>query len=181
MSEDKDKAYWIEEQQLAMIDPDLVDKWGDPNKHPETQLSKDEQQELLVAGREMFVTHLTKVGFPMVTVHVYCLIDGEVWSTSVNGRVKASAFRRDARTGLCISSNGLGLPFGGGMTIKAKAEVIEDRAIVEKVCIEHGKRYYSSPKAQGLFTGSLFTPNRIALKFDIEKIVSWKNIGMKSE
>ena len=50
MSEDKDKAYWIEEQQLSMIDPDLVDKWGDPNKHPETQLSKDEQQQLLVAG-----------------------------------------------------------------------------------------------------------------------------------
>lgn len=179
MGEDQDKSYWIEEQQLSMIDPNLVDKWGDPNKHPETQLSKEEQQQLLEAGREVFVTHLTKEGFPMVTVHVYCLIDGVFWSTTVKGRVKASALKRDPRSGLCISTSGLDLPFGGGMTLKARAEVIEDRATVEKVCLAHGKRYYASSKAQELFCNSLFTPNRVALKFDIDKIVSWKNIGMK--
>ncbi|MBM4267069.1 MAG: hypothetical protein FJ144_10710 [Deltaproteobacteria bacterium] len=181
MAEEKDSSYWIVEQQLAQIDPALVDKWGDPNKHPETQLSKEEQRQILEAGREVFISHLTKEGFPMVTVHVYCLIEGELWSTSVKGRVKASAFKRDPRTALCISSSGLTLPFGGGMTIKARAEVIEDRAVVERVCAEHGRRYYTSPKAQELFAGTLFTPNRVALKFAIDSIVSWKNIGMKSE
>lgn len=181
MAEQKDKEYWIEEQQLSMIDPSLVDKWGDPNKHPETQLSPEEQQQLLVAGREMFVSHLTKVGFPMVTVHVYCLMNGEIWSTTVKARVKAKAFKKDPRSGLCLSSSGLDLPFGGGMTIKARPEIVEDRDVVEKVCIEHGKRYYSNPKSQELFCASLFTPNRIAIRFDVEKIVSWKNIGMKSE
>jgi Pyridoxamine 5'-phosphate oxidase len=177
-----DKQYWIEEQALAQIDPSVVDKWGDPNKHPETQLTPAQQTALLEAGREMFITHLTKDGFPMVTVHVYVVLDGVLWSTSIKGRVKAAAYQRDPRCGICISSSGLsGLDFGGGMTIKARAEVIDDRAIVERVCREHGQRYYTSPKAQELFVGSLFTPNRVALRFQIDKIVSWKNIGMRQQ
>jgi general stress protein 26 len=179
MAEEKSE-YWIEEQALASIDPSVVDKWGDPNKHPETQLSPAQQQALLHGGREVFISHLTKEGFPMVTVHVYVVLDGVIWSTSVKGRVKAAAYRRDPRCALCISTSGVqGLDFGGGMTIKARAEVIEDRAIVERICREHGKRYYTSPKAQELFTASLFTPNRVALRFHIDNIVSWKNIGMR--
>lgn len=181
MGDEREKSYWIEEQQLSRIDPDLVDQWGDPNRHPETQLSPQEQQQLLEAGREVFVTHLTREGFPMVTVHVYCLLDGVFWSTTVKGRVKASAFRRDPRSGLCLSSSGLDLPFGGGMTLKTRAEIVEDRAVVEQVCVEHGRRYYTSPKAQELFCKSLFTPNRVAIRFHVDKIVSWKNIGMRSD
>ena len=177
---DDEKAYWIEEQTLASIDPSLVDKWGDPNKHPETQLTPAQQQALLAAGREMFITHLTKDGFPMVTVHVYVLLDGELWSTSVKGRIKEKAYRRDPRCGICISSAGLtGLDFGGAMTIKARAEVVDDPAITERICREHGKRYYSSPKAQELFFRSLYTPNRVALRLHIDKIVSWANIGVR--
>lgn len=174
-----EKSYWIEEQALASIDPDVVDKWGDPNKHPETQLSAAQQRALLEAGREMFLTHLTGAGFPMVTVHVYALLDGQLWSTTVKGRVKESAYRRDPRCGICISSSGLGLDFGGGMTIKARAEVVEDRPTVERVCREHGRRYYTSPKAQELFFRSLYTPNRVALRFHVDKVVSWANIGMR--
>ena len=81
-----DKPY-LEEELLSSIDPSLVDKWGDPNKHPETQLPPAEQRALLDAGREMFLSHHTRDGFPMVTVHVYCFIDGVLWSTSVKGRV----------------------------------------------------------------------------------------------
>jgi len=180
MADLKEESY-IEEQLLSLIDPKLVDQWGDPNKHPETQLSKDEINKLLEAGREVFLSHLTKDGFPMVTVHVYCFIDGVMWSTSVKGRVKEKAYRRDPRCALCISSAGLNLPFGGALTIKARAEVVEDRATVEKVCREHAKRYYSSPKAQDLFFGTLFTPNRVALRFHFDKIVSWANIGVRKD
>ena len=102
-----DDRTYIEEQALRMIDPSLVDKWGDPNKHPETQLSRKQIDSLLHAGREVFVTHLTKDGFPFVTVHVYVLLDGEIWSTSVKGRVKARAYKRDPRCGLCLSAAGL--------------------------------------------------------------------------
>lgn len=175
-----DERSYIEEKALGMIDPSLVDKWGDPNKHPETQLSQAQIDKLLAAGREMFITHLTKDGFPMVTVHVYVVLDGVMWSTTVKGRVKASAYKRDPRCGLCISSAGIDLPFAGAMTIKARAEIVEDREIVERVCREHGKRYYSSAKAQELFFGSLFTPNRVAIRFEVDKIVSWSNIGMRS-
>lgn len=176
-----DDRSFIEEQMLKLIDPNLVDKWGDPNKHPETQLTQQRIDQLINAGREVFISHLTKDGFPMVTIHVYCLLDGQIWSTSVKGRVKERAFRRDPRTTLCLSSTGLHVPFGGGISIKAHAEVVEERSIVERVCIEHGKRYYSSPKGQELFSKTLLTPNRVALKFDVLKIISWANIGIRRD
>jgi len=174
---DDDKTY-LEVEMLSTIDPTLVDKWGDPNKHPETQLSPVEQRQLLEAGREMFLTHLTGAGFPMVTVHVYVIMDGVLWSTSVKGRVKERALRKDPRSGVCISSAGLDLPFAGAMTLKTRVEIVEDRDVVERVCQEHGRRYYSSPRGQELFAGSLFTPNRVAMRFTIDKVVSWKNIGV---
>jgi general stress protein 26 len=172
-----DKSY-LEEELLSAIDPTLVDKWGDPNKHPETQLSPAEVQTLLEAGREMFISHHTRDGFPMVTVHVYCLLDGVLWSTSVKGRVKERALRHDPRCGVCVSSAGLDLPFAGAMALRTHVEVVEDRDTVERVCREHGRRYYTSPRGQELFCGSLLTPNRVALRFTIDKIVSWKNIGV---
>ncbi len=174
----EDDQYYIEEKSLSMIDPSIVDKYGDPNKHPENQFTEEEIQMTLEAGREVFLTHLTKVGFPMVTVHVYCLLDGEMWSTTIKGRVKSRAYKKDPRCGLCISSSGLKLPFAGAMTIKARAEIVEDPDIIKRVCEEHGRRYYTSPKAQELFTRSLMTPNRVAIKFHIDKVVSWKNIGI---
>jgi general stress protein 26 len=180
MADDKQRAY-IEEQLVSRIDPSLVDQWGDPNKHPETQLSQGDLDRLLQAGREMFIAHLTKDGFPIVTVLVYCFLDGDMWSTSVKGRVKEKALRRDPRCSICISSTGLRLPFGGALTIKAHAEVVDDRAIVERVCREQARRYYSSERAQELFVRTLFTPNRVALHFDIQKIISWANIGMRKE
>jgi general stress protein 26 len=180
MSAGDGKEYLLEDA-LRRIDPDLVDKWGDPNRHPETQLSERQVQQLLEAGREVFVTHLTKDGFPMVTVHVYVLLDGVIWSTTTKNRVKAKAFQADPRCGLCFSTNGLNLPFAGAMTLKTRAEVVEDRAIVERVCREHGARYYSSQTAQDLFVGTLLTPNRVALRFHVDKIVSWSNIGMRTD
>lgn len=178
MSESDEREY-ILEKALSRIDPDLVDKWGDPNNHPETQLSADQVTQLLEAGREVFLTHLTKDGFPMVTVHVYVILDGVIWSTTTKNRVKATAFRNDPRCGLCISTAGLNLPFAGAMTLKTRAEVVEDRATVELVSREHGRRYYSSKTAQDLFVRSLLTPNRVALRFHLDKIVSWSNIGMR--
>ncbi len=180
MGNEEDKSY-IEEKMLALIDPSIVDKYGDPNNHPENQFTEAEVQQTLEAGREIFITHLTKVGFPMVTVHVYCLLDGEMWSTTINGRVKSRAYKKDPRCGICISTAGLDLPFAGAMTIKARAEIIDDPEVVKRVSVEHGKRYYSSPKAQELFTRSLLTPNRVAIKFNIDKVVSWKNIGIVAE
>jgi len=52
----------------------------------------------------------------MVTVHVYCLLDGEMWSTTIKGRVKSRAYLKDPRCGICISTAGLNLPFAGSRT-----------------------------------------------------------------
>ena len=172
---------YIKQQKLDMLDPNVIDKWGDPAKHPETQLSQDQIDQLIRAGREMFISHLTKDGFPIVTVHLYCLLDGEMWTTTVRGRAKEHAYRRDPRFSICLSTTGLKLPFGGGICIKAHAEIAEDRAIVERVCREHGKRYYSDEKAQKLLHELLFTPNRLAIRFKPVKTISWVNVGMRQK
>ncbi len=175
-----EKASYIQEQALRQIDPKLVDQFGDPNKHPEYQLTPKQIDEVIQAGREMFIAHLApKDGYPVVTVHVYCILDGELWTTSVKGRVKAAALRRDPRCSMCISTTGLRLPYGGGISIKANAEIIEDRTVVERVCREQALRYYSTPTTQDLFFQSLFTPNRVAIRLKIQKIISWANIGMR--
>lgn len=179
MSE-RDKSY-VGEKFLSQIDPSVVDRWGDPSRHPETQLSQEQIDQLLQAGREIFISHLTRDGTPMVTVHYYCLLDGELWSTTVKGRVKEQAYRRHPACALCLSAGALDLPFGGGLTIKARAEVVEDRAIIERVCREHAQRYYRSEKSQGLFFRAMFTPNRVALRFAVDKIISWSNIGMRRD
>ena len=174
-----DQGSYIKEQKLSTLDPAVIDKWGDPAKHPETQLSQDQIDQVIQAGREMFISHLTSDGFPMVTVHLYCLLDGEMWTTTVRGRSKEKAYRRDPRCSICLSTTGLKLPFGGGICIKTHAEIIEDRAIVERVCQEHGKRYYADEKVQKLLTDLLFTPNRLAIRFTPVKTISWVNVGMR--
>ncbi len=173
-----DRQSYVKPQKLEALDPALIDKWGDPTKHPETQLSQDQIDQLIEKGREMFVSHLTKDGFPIVTVHLYCMIDGEMWTTTVKGRVKEKAYRRDPRCSICISTTGLDLGFGGGICIKAHAEITEDREIVDRVCWEHGKRYYSDEKAQKLFRKLMYTPNRVAIRFKPLKTISWADVGM---
>ncbi|MFQ5666515.1 MAG: hypothetical protein ACE5I7_08790 [Candidatus Binatia bacterium] len=174
-----DKEAYIAQERLRRIDPNLVDTWGDPSKHPETQLSKTQIDQLIQAGREMFISHLTKDGFPIVTVHLYCLLDGEMWSTSVKGRAKEKAYRRDPRCALCISSSGLKLPFGGGICIKARPQIVEERACVERVCRAHSQRYYAKEEGQELLFKLLYTPNRVAIRFQILKIISWANVGVR--
>lgn len=155
------------------LDPEQVDSWGDPAKHPETSMSPEEVRAHLEAGREMFMSHLTRDGFPMVTVQFYCLVDGEIWSTTVRGRVKAKALRRDPRTCLCISNGSRSVAEVKAVSIKARAEVIEDRAVVERVCRAHAERYFTDERAREAFFRTLFTPNRLAIRFVPEKVISW--------
>ncbi len=124
-------------------------------------------------GKELYLSHLPKNGWPMVTVHLYCVIDGEIWTTSVKGRVKVDAFRRDDRTCLCISNGDLTMVKARAVSIKAHAQVIEDREVVEKVCRAKANRYFQSQEARQKGFEALFTPNRVAIRFVPEKIISW--------
>lgn len=57
----------------------------------------------------------------MITVHIYAVIDGEIWTTSVKGRVKVDAYRRDDRTCLCISNGDTTMTKARAVSIKAHA------------------------------------------------------------
>ena len=175
--EEERRAYMAEEW-LKQVDPNEVDRWT--VKDPSTQMTPEQVDEILEAGKEIYISHLTSDGFPMITVHAYCRIDGQLWSSSVEGRVKVAAFRRDPRCGLCLSTMGLDVSVSGAVSLRTRAEVIEDRAVVERVCRAHAERYHpDNERARELFFESLLTPKRVALRFHIDKIVSWTNIGKR--
>ncbi len=157
---------------FADLSPQRVDIWN-PATAVETALTPEEVHELLEEGKELYLSHLPKNGWPMVTVHLYCLLDGEIWTTSVKGRVKVDAFRRDDRTCLCISNGDLTMTRARAVSIKARAHVIEDREVVEKVCRAKAHRYFQSQEARQKGFEALFTPHRVAIRFVPEKIISW--------
>ncbi len=167
------------QDQVADLPPARVDTWN-PAKAPDTALSDDEVRELLEESGELFLSHHPKNGWPMVTVHLYCLIDGEIWTTSVKGRVKVDAFKRDDRTCLCVSNGDLTMTKARAVSIKARAEVIEDREIVAKVCRAKAERYYKTAEDQQKGFETLYTPNRVAIRFVPEKIISW-DVGRMSK
>lgn len=161
-----------EKEIIADLAPERVNTWN-PATAAETALSPEEVAQLLEEGRELYLSHLPKNGWPMVTVHIYCMIDGEIWTTSVEGRVKVNAFRRDDRTCLCVSNGDLTMTKARAVSIKAHAQVIEDRDIVAKVCRAKADRYFQSQEARQKGFESLFTPNRVAIRFVPEKTISW--------
>lgn len=159
---------------LKKIRPDVVDRWGDPAKHPETAMSREAIDELLATAGELYLSHLTADGFPMVTVHFFCVLDGAVWTTTVRGRAKERAFRRDPRTCLCVSNGDLTLTQTAGLAIKARAQLFEDPAAVRRVCEAQAEKYFpGDPGRREKFLTTLLTPNRLAIRFEPVKVVSW--------
>lgn len=164
----------MSEDLLNKIRPDVVDRWGDPAKHPETAMSREGIEELLSTGGELYLSHLTADGFPMVTVHFFVFLDGAVWTTTVRGRAKERAFRRDPRTCLCVSNGDLTMTKTAGMAIKANAQIFEDRDTVRRICEAHAAKYFGSePDRRDRFFTSLYTQNRLAIRFEPIKTVSW--------
>ncbi len=157
---------------IADLAPDRVNTWN-PATAADTALSPEEIRQLLEEGKELYLSHLPKNGWPMVTVHIYCVIDGEVWTTSVEGRVKVNAFRRDDRTCLCISNGDVTMTKARAVSIKAHAHVIVDRDTVAKVCRAKAERYFHTEEARQKAFEALFTSNRVAIRFVPEKIISW--------
>ena len=94
MAEQSD--YWILEKALEQIDPDLVDKWGGPNKHPETQFSKEEAQALL--GLEQLRAALLHQHLPeQVTQHPHVAAQGLVAIVGRAGGHRAILTHRGGR------------------------------------------------------------------------------------
>ncbi len=159
---------------LDKIRPEVVDRWGDPAKHPETSMTPEAIAALLSTAGELYLSHHTTDGFPMVTVHFFCLLDGVIWTTTVRGRAKERAFRRDPRTCLCVSNGDLTMSKTAGVAIKAHAHLVEDRGMVRRVCEAHVQKYFpDDPKRRETFLAALCTPNRLGIRFEPIKIVSW--------
>lgn len=170
-----DKPYKPEGKTAANIPGDAVDAWKQTHKQPELWMSQEDIDNLLRTGKVLYITHLTKEGWPMVTPMFYCMLGDDIYTTTVKGRTKEIAYRRDNRMSAAVSREDLTLANEQALTVKARAEIIEDPDMVAKVCRGYVNKYWSEFSAgdQEAYFRTLYTKDRVAIRIIPEKIVSW--------
>ncbi|MBI5506894.1 MAG: hypothetical protein HY899_19070 [Deltaproteobacteria bacterium] len=99
-------------------------------------------------GEEHDLGHLPNNGWPMVTVHIYCVIDGEIRATSANEPREVDTFRRDDRTCVCISNGDVTVNEARAVWIAAHARVVEAHDFVAEVRRARADRYFQSQEAR---------------------------------
>lgn len=159
----------------ADIPGDTVDAWKQTHNQPQLWMSQEDIDSLLRTGKVLYITHLTKEGWPMVTPMFYCMLGKEIYTTTVKGRTKEIAYRRDNRMSASLSREDLTLANEQALTIKARAEIIENRDLVAKACRGYVEKYWSqfSPAEQEAYFQTLYTKDRVAIRIVPQKIISW--------
>lgn len=162
-------------ERAADIPGQTVDAWKKVHEQAEWWMSPEDIKDLLHTGTVLYLTHLTKDGWPMVTPMFYCMLGDDLYTSTVKGRIKEIAYRRDNRTSASVSREEITLTKEQALTVKGRAEIIEDREIVAKVCRGYVDKYWSkfSPKEQEDYFNTLYTPDRVAIRIIPDKIISW--------
>jgi len=152
-----------------------VDNWKQTHKQPELWMSPEDIDDLLQTGKVMYITHLTKDGWPMATPMFYCMLGREIYTSTIKGRSKDIAYRRDNRTSASVCREDLTLVKEQGLTIKGRAVIDEDRALAAKVCRGYVEKYWSEfpPDVQEKYFQTLYTKDRVAIRIVPDKIISW--------
>ncbi len=174
MAETKSKA--------ADISGDRVDSWKKTHEQKELWMTQEDIDDLIRNGKVLYISHMTKDGWPMVTPMFYCMIGKDIYTSTVKGRTKEIAYRRDNRMSASVSREDLSLSKEQALTIKARAEIIEDKDIVAKVCRGYVDKYWNmfTPPEQEKYFETLYTRDRVAIKINPVKIISWDVAKMQS-
>lgn len=158
------------------MSPERVDQWKAAEKQTDYFMTPEEIDDLLRTGHVLYITHSLKDGWPIVTPMFYCVLGKEVYTTTVKGRRKETAYRRDNRMSASVSREDLNLSNEQALTIKGHAQIIEDREVVRKVCQGYVDKYWAPkfpPDVQKKYFDALYTPDRVAIKIVPDKIISW--------
>lgn len=163
------------EKKGAEIAGQDVNAWKQTHKQPELWMSPEDIDDLLHNGKMLYLTHLTKDGWPMVTPMFYCMLGKDIYTSTIKGRSKEIAYRRDNRMSASVNRQDLTLVNEQGLTIKGRAEIIEDPELTTKVCRAYVDKYWKEfpPEAQENYFRALYTKDRVAIRIVPEKIISW--------
>ena len=137
----------------------------------------DEQiDELLTRAPECVLMWGTKDHWPVGVVHAYVWAKGKIWITFAAHRHRTSAIRRDPRVSVCVSgrtSDDPECPLGA-LTVKGRAEFIEDRPTVEwfyRALADKGNP--TDKAAADAFYDLLDSPLRAVIAITPEKWISF--------
>jgi nitroimidazol reductase NimA-like FMN-containing flavoprotein (pyridoxamine 5'-phosphate oxidase superfamily) len=164
-----------EKAKAADIPGDRVDAWKKTHEQKELWMTPEDIDDLLRHGNVLYISHTTKDGWAMVTPMFYCMLGKDIYTSTVKGRSKEIAYRRDNRMSASVSREDLTLVKEQGLTIKGRAEIIEDKDIVSKVCRGYVDKYWKqfTPAEQENYFNTLYTKDRVAVKIVPVKIISW--------
>jgi len=164
-----------EKVKAADIPGERVDAWKKTHEQKELWMTQEDIDDLIRHGNVLYISHVTKDGWSIVTPMFYCMLGNDIYTSTVKGRSKEIAYRRDNRMSASVSREDLSLAKEQGLTIKARAHIIEDKDIVAKVCQGYVDKYWNmfTPAEQRKYFETLYTKDRVAIKIVPEKIISW--------
>ena len=141
------------------------------------RLDPEREAELVRSAGECVFCWANKSGHPLGVITAYVPVDGKIWMTATQERVRVKAIARDGRSSVVITSTGT--PMGGGKTVTYKGHTVIDRDA-------QTKRWMYGLLAQGMAASSddgnaftrdldpetfvrfLDTPERVVLEFTPE-------------
>ena len=159
----------------ADIPGDRVDSWKKTHEQKELWMTQEDIDDLIRHGNVLYISHVTKDGWSIVTPMFYCMLGKDIYTSTVKGRSKEIAYRRDNRMSASVSREDLSLAKEQGLTIKARAHIVEDKETVSKVCQGYVDKYWNmfTPAEQEKYFETLYTKDRVAIKINPVKIISW--------
>lgn len=112
-----------------------------------------------------------KDGMPHVIPMWYVILGGEIYIETTETTKKVKNVKSTKKTALVVDA-GDSLYDYRGVMMQGTTEIVNDKAIFERLREAYAQRYFGSTEHPGykLLTG---IPNRLLLKFIPEKFVSW--------
>lgn len=142
-------------------------------------MTEDEVREFIESEKILNIATIGPDGYPHVVAMWYVVVDGRIRFWTVAKSQKAVNLRRDARFTGMIEAGDTFMELRG-VELFGRAVIIDDPAVKFEV----GKAVslkYNGPFAeteQGTKAVEAQVPKRIAVEFDVERIVSWDHRKM---
>ncbi len=139
-------------------------------------LSLDAEAEatLLELQDECTLTWITRDGSPMSSIVNFVSHDGLFYVTTAVQRPRVTAFRRDPRCTLVISSKGTEISFSQTVTYKGMVTILDDDATKQWFYPAlSARKFPDQPERAQWYANMLDSPNRVILRITPTKRISY--------
>lgn len=143
------------------------------NKRDQIKMTEDERKRFLEEARTMILVSNGKDGYPHPVPMWFVIRDGTPIMSTYGRSQKVLNLRRDPRVTALVEA-GEQYDRLRGVMIRGKAEIIEDRPIVEDVQVAFAHKYVGGPFPEGAEEIiRARAAKRVAIRIVPEHVTSW--------